>query len=90
MAITYTNKGSATTTAIANAPTEVQRFWKLCDNENVSIARVRKFKDRYEHTSPALWLRHLRSEVQECPLPVFQAFVALWPWKFPRIKVAEQ
>ena len=51
MAITYTNKGSATTTAIANAPTEVQRFWKLCDNENVSIARVRKFKNRYEHTS---------------------------------------
>jgi len=51
MAITYTNKGSATTTAISNAPTEVQKFWKLCDKENVSIARVRKLKDRYEHTS---------------------------------------
>ena len=51
MAITYTNKGSATTTAISNAPTEVQKFWKLCDKENVSIARVRKLKDRYEYTS---------------------------------------
>ena len=51
MAITYTNKGSATTTAITNAPSEVQTFWKLCDDENVSIARVRKLKDRYEYTS---------------------------------------
>tara|TARA_R100001443_G_scaffold36598_1_gene50404 strand:- start:270 stop:674 length:405 start_codon:yes stop_codon:yes gene_type:complete len=51
MAITYTNKGSATTTAITNAPSEVQTFWKLCDDENVSIARVRKLKDRYEFTS---------------------------------------
>ena len=51
MGITYTNKGSATTTAIANAPLEVQTFWKLCDDENVSIARVRKLKNRYEFTS---------------------------------------
>lgn len=51
MAITYTNKGSATTTAISNAPSEVQTFWKLCDDENVSIARVRKLKNRYEFTS---------------------------------------
>tara|TARA_R100001015_G_C4625660_1_gene184269 strand:+ start:1544 stop:1948 length:405 start_codon:yes stop_codon:yes gene_type:complete len=51
MAITYTNKGSATTTAIVNAPLEVQTFWKLCDDENVSIARVRKLKNRYEFTS---------------------------------------
>jgi hypothetical protein len=51
MAITYTNKGSATTTAITNASSEVQRFWKMCDERNVSIARVRKLKDRYEHTS---------------------------------------
>jgi len=51
MAITYTNKGSATTTAITNAPSEVQTFWKLCDDENVSIARVRKLKNRYEFTS---------------------------------------
>jgi hypothetical protein len=51
MAITYTNKGSATTTSIKNAPLEVQTFWKLCDDENVSIARVRKLKNRYEYTS---------------------------------------
>ena len=49
MAITYTNKGSATTTAIAFAPSSVQAFWELCDKEKVSIARVRKLKDRYEH-----------------------------------------
>ncbi len=51
MAITYTNKGSATTTAISNAPLEVQTFWKMCDDESVSIARVRKLKNRYEFTS---------------------------------------
>ena len=51
MAITYTNKGSATTTAISHAPKEVKDFWNLCDNESVSIARVRKLKDRYEHSS---------------------------------------
>tara|TARA_R100001377_G_scaffold36185_1_gene20109 strand:- start:141 stop:548 length:408 start_codon:yes stop_codon:yes gene_type:complete len=51
MAITYTNKGSATTTAISKAPKEVKDFWNLCDKESVSIARVRKLKDRYEHSS---------------------------------------
>ena len=51
MATTSTNIGSATTTAISNAPLEVQTFWKLCDDENVSIARVRKLKNRYEFTS---------------------------------------
>ena len=48
MAITYTNKGSATTTAIKNAPLEVQTFWKLCDDENVSIADLKKLTKIYQ------------------------------------------
>lgn len=48
--ITYTNRGSETTTSINHAPIMVQNFWRLLHQEGINIARVRSRKERYGTT----------------------------------------
>ena len=48
--ITYTNKGSATTLKIAEAPLSVQKIWQSASLLGVNILRVRVHKERYETT----------------------------------------
>jgi len=47
---TYSINGSDTTKSISRAPETVQTFWNLCNSYGVSIARVRKFENRFEST----------------------------------------
>ena len=51
--ITYTNKGSATTKKIAEAPLSVQKIWQSASTLGVNILRVRVHKERYETTKGA-------------------------------------
>ena len=51
--ITYTNKGSATTQKIAEAPLSVQKIWQSASLLGVNILRVRVHKERYETTTGA-------------------------------------
>ena len=51
--ITYTNKGSATTQKIAEAPLSVQKIWQSASLLGVNILRVRVHKERYETTKGA-------------------------------------
>ena len=51
--ITYTNKGSATTQKIAEAPLSVQKIWQSASLLSVNILRVRVHKERYETTKGA-------------------------------------
>jgi len=51
--ITYTNKGSATTLKIAEAPLSVQKIWQSASLLGVNILRVRVHKERYETTKGA-------------------------------------
>ena len=48
--ITYTNKGSATTKKIAEAPLSVQKIWQSASLLGVNILRVRAYKNRNETT----------------------------------------
>ena len=50
---TYTNKGSATTLKIAEAPLSVQKIWQSASLLGVNILRVRVHKERYETTKGA-------------------------------------
>ena len=50
---TYTNKGSATTQKIAEAPLSVQKIWQSASLLGVNILRVRVHKERYETTKGA-------------------------------------
>ena len=51
--ITYTNKGSATTKKIAEAPLSIQKIWQSASLLGVNILRVRVHKERYETTKGA-------------------------------------
>ena len=51
--ITYTNKGSATTKKIAEAPLSIQKIWQSASTLGVNILRVRVHKERYETTKGA-------------------------------------
>ena len=51
--ITYTNKGSATTLKIAEAPLSIQKIWQSASLLGVNILRVRVHKERYETTKGA-------------------------------------
>ena len=51
--ITYTNKGSATTQKIAEAPLSIQKIWQSASLLGVNILRVRVHKERYETTKGA-------------------------------------
>ena len=51
--ITYTNKGSATTQKIAEAPLSIQKIWQSASTLGVNILRVRVHKERYETTKGA-------------------------------------
>ena len=48
--ITYTNKGSATTKKIAEAPLSIQKIWQSASTLGVNVLRVRVHKDRNEIT----------------------------------------
>jgi len=50
---TYTNKGSATTLKIAEAPLSIQKIWQSASLLGVNILRVRVHKERYETTKGA-------------------------------------
>ena len=50
---TYTNKGSATTLKIAEAPLSIQKIWQSASTLGVNILRVRVHKERYETTKGA-------------------------------------
>ena len=50
---TYTNKGSATTLKIAEAPLSVQKIWQSASLLGVNVLRVRVYKDRNEITKGA-------------------------------------
>ena len=53
---TYTVKGSATSTSIANAPLSIQKIWNRGAELGVNILRVRAVQDRNkEYGSRALW-----------------------------------
>ena len=45
--ITYTNNGSATTTAISDAPHSVRLLWNHASSNGFNILRVRGMKQRY-------------------------------------------
>ena len=47
---TYTNKGSATTLKIAEAPLSIQKIWQSASLLGVNILRVRAYKNRNETT----------------------------------------
>ena len=50
---TYTNKGSATTLKIAEAPLSIQKIWQSASLLGVNILRVRVHKERYETSKGA-------------------------------------
>jgi|TARA_R110000782_G_scaffold52332_4_gene112347 hypothetical protein len=50
MKITYSKKGSKTTTAISDAPYAVKAVWHKANSLGINIVRVRSAKERYEVT----------------------------------------
>ena len=50
MKITYSKKGSKTTTPISQAPYSVKAVWHRANDLGINIVRVRSAKERYEVT----------------------------------------
>ena len=50
MKITYSKKGSKTTTPISQAPYSVKAVWHRANDLGINIVRVRSDKERYEVT----------------------------------------
>jgi hypothetical protein len=50
MKITYSKKGSKTTTPISDAPYSVKAVWNKANSLGINIVRVRSAKERYEVT----------------------------------------
>jgi hypothetical protein len=50
MKITYSKKGSKTTTPISQAPYSVKAVWQRANDLGINIVRVRSDKERYEVT----------------------------------------
>ena len=48
--LTYTNRGSATTIKIAEAPLSIQKIWQSASSLGVNVLRVRAYADRNEIT----------------------------------------
>ena len=60
---TYTNKGSATTEKIAEAPLSIQKIWQSASLLGVNVLRVRVYKDRNEITKGATFNGYHKGKV---------------------------